>query len=583
VIETEADALEEEAEVKRLQQKQLQGMTEADFGFDEAEWLAIGKDEGGETDDGVRGKVVREVLPKLEITDAMGREERSKLLRTRYPEFEPLAKELLDLQSMYDDLKTAATEAVSAQDDNLARANRNLDLEDQVTPIAFVKYSALTAYLAALSMYFGLLTAGQEGADGKLVLMPPEMLRDHTIMETLVQCRDLWHRVKDVIVPKIVPKVNSLENGEVEMSNGLDGHEISTDTPIDRDSESGGKPKKRKRSKSKAQKAAEKAQIEAEAQRAERIRKTEEELASLSVLMERTKQPSNPKMTSRITNEVQEESESDFGEQTTLTAHETAEKAKRKKSLRFYTSQIAQKSNKRDAAGRDAGGDADLPYQERLKDRQARLNAEAENRGKKPKQNSKGDALGGPSDEEDHATAKELRDRDGSGSEDYYDLVAAKAADKKAAKAALAAAHAQAEKEGGIVRVADDNTVGEDGKRAISYQIQANKARILRTLLPLLIPQVALRIASREHSILPILPDFFRYPFHSTDLKENAYLWKPCRGSHLSAKRMLGIRGTSFGAILPLAVNVWSHEYLMSMLTQKLCTESRRGTSMRAN
>ena len=42
-----------------------------------------------------------------------------------------------------------------------------------------------------------------------------------------------------------------------------------------------------------------------------------------------------------------------------------------------------QKANKRAGAGRDAGGDMDIPYRERLKDRQARLNAAAEKRGKK--------------------------------------------------------------------------------------------------------------------------------------------------------------------------------------------------------
>lgn len=475
-IETEADALEEEAEAKRLQKKQLQGMTEADFGFDEAEWLETGKDEGNGHGDEGRGKVVREVLPTLEITDAMGPEERSKILRTRYPEFEPLAKELLDLQIMYEELKTAATQAEPAQDSEHATAHGTLDSGDPVSSLAFVKFSSLAAYLGALSMYFAILTTGQQEGDGKLCLMPPEELRDHTVMETLVQCRELWHRVKDIVMPES----NSLKNGKVETSNELDDHVTSTIAPKQMNSGSGDRPKKRKQSKSKAEKAAGRAQAEAEAQRTERLRETKEELAGLSALTERTEQLSKPLRTSRTTAKAHEDQDSDFGEQTMLTAHEVAEKAKRKKSLRFYTSQIAQKSNKRDAAGRDAGGDADLPYRERLKDRQARLTAEAESRGKKPKpkskQEHKSDALGEPSDDEDHATARELRDDEGNGSEDYYDLVVSRAADKKAAKVALAAADAQKNKDGGIGRLVDDNTIGEDGKRAISWLIEKNKA-----------------------------------------------------------------------------------------------------------
>jgi U3 small nucleolar RNA-associated protein 3 len=486
-IETEADALEEEAEAKRLQQKQLQGMTEADFGFDEAEWLETGKDEGEEAIDEGRGKVLREVLPRLEITDAMGPEERSKILRLRYPEFEPLAKEFLELQLMYVDLKSAATQAESVPDDKRGRTKGSFDSEDEVTSFALVKFSSLATYLGALSFYFALLTSGQEEAKDRLSLMPPEELRDHAIMEILVQCRDLWHRAKDYILPES----NELKNGGIETLNGLDDHETTTSPLPQTNGKSGDRLKKRKQKNSKAQEAESIVQAEAVAQRAERLRKTEEELAGLSALTERTGQPSNPIKTSRTTTKAQEDSDSDFGEQTTLTAYEAAEKDKRKKSLRFYTSQIAQKSNKRDAASRDAGGDADLPYRERLKDRQARLTAEAENRGQKPKHKDRSDALGEPSDEEDYAAAKKLRDGEGSGSEDYYDLIASKAADKKAAKAALTAAYAQERNEGGMGRVVDDNNIGEDGKRAISWMIEKNKASTLQDLFPLIFRPIA--------------------------------------------------------------------------------------------
>ena len=470
-IETEADALEEEAEARRLQQKQLQGMTEADFGFDELEWLNAGKSgEDEDEDDG--NNVVREILPKVQITDAMGPEERLKILRTRYPEFEPLASEFLHLQAVHENSKTAATAAIVVRQRMEATGGQSLATEDFVMPIAAVKHGALSAYLAALSMYFALLTSGQADSDGKLSAMPSEDLRDHTIMETLVQCRDLWEKLKNVAVPEPdIKSIPDIKRSSSHVTNSKSPEPKALESTNRMKEETKDPSKRKKKHRSKAQKAAEAAQVKADALRAERLQKTEEELASLSAFTAPSRLSSKASKRPAKTIIGDKDSDSDFGEQTALTLHEAAEKAKRKKSLRFYTSQIAQKANKRDAAGRDAGGDADLPYRERLKDRQARLNAEAEARGKKPKESTKGEAFGGLSDEEDHVAAQELRD--GSGSEDYYDLVASRSADKKASKAALAAGHAQAEKEGGIVRVVEEETA--DGKRAISYAIEKNK------------------------------------------------------------------------------------------------------------
>ena len=59
-IETEADALEEEQEAKRLQQKHLQTMNEEDFGFDETEWADSGE---GQEDATKNDTEVTEVLP----------------------------------------------------------------------------------------------------------------------------------------------------------------------------------------------------------------------------------------------------------------------------------------------------------------------------------------------------------------------------------------------------------------------------------------------------------------------------------------------------------------------------------------
>ncbi|KAL8670617.1 MAG: hypothetical protein Q9168_004848 [Polycauliona sp. 1 TL-2023] len=449
-ITTEADALEEEAEARRLQKKQLQGMTEADFGFDEVDWSLAGKDA---EKDGVKGKVITEVLPALEITDSMSPEEKLKILRTRYPEFEPLAKEYIELQAVYQDL-SLASKATSAIDATLSPGNLGR------STVAAVKINAVGGYLAALCMYFALLSATDTASDTTLGNMTPSELHDHKIMDTLVRCRQLWEKVKDMEIPVLQPMEMTVANDHQIATNGERTEAMkSTDTA----------PKVRKRKSRSAKKAATAlaaAQADSEARRLERVRQTEESLKDLASLSSLPKGSAKVAPATELRNDIDNGNDSDLGELTTLTPQEVAQKALRKKSLRFYTSQIAQKSNKRDAAGRDAGGDADIPHRERLKDRQIRLNAEAEARGKKGKDGAPldvdGQDLDGDDGEEQSRLAREVRNNEDDG---YYDLVASHAADKKALKAA----RSQAAREGGVVRILDDKEIGKDGKRGISY------------------------------------------------------------------------------------------------------------------
>ena len=470
VIETEADALEEEQEAIRLQKKQLQGMTQADYGFGETEWLDADKSEG-QGDDSEREATVREVLPQLEITEALSPEERSKIFSMRYPEFEPLAKEFITLRSTHEELQSEIS-ALQAIGNHHARTS--IDHSRSNTHVLLnstIKHSTLTAYLAALSMYFAIVSSGGEDEDGKLKAIPPAKLRDHPIMDSLLKCRSLWEKVKDLQVPVRyrVSERNTPEMVSVRVDQTTNKTDDLPKEPKVLESSHPMK-KKKKRRKSKAERAAEAAILEAEAQRAERLRKHEEELAELTASISVARKYSEQGI-ALAANQATDDDLSDFGEETKLTAHEAAEKAKRNRGLRFYTSQIAQKANKRNTAGRDAGGDADIPYRERLKDKQARLSVEAEARGRK-KTGANSVPLGGDSDEEDIKMAKEIRDQEGD-EEDYYDMITARSQKKKAEKAALAVARKRAEQEGGVVQVAEE--VGADGKRAITYAIEKNK------------------------------------------------------------------------------------------------------------
>ncbi|KAF2448005.1 hypothetical protein P171DRAFT_236189 [Karstenula rhodostoma CBS 690.94] len=454
-IETEQDALDEEAEALRIQKKQLQSMTEADFGFDEEDWAGQDGDAGADS-----GKVVTEVLPQLRITEDMSEEERLKILRSRYPEFEPISQEYLRLQPVHDELAAAANAAARLVKAHASKSGKR-SAASLPTPMAITKYRACAAYLAAMSMYFAVLGSTAQEGDSTVIALDPAELHEHPVMESLLKTRSLWERVESLPIGD--PMVEAALGDELSVIDEASAIETGNDLDI--------AVKEKKPKKSKAQRAAEVAQAKSEARRAEKLRQTEEELASLASLTgSKALKASRKKKTEEPKINLLNPEDSDFGEETELTAHELAQKAAKKKSLRFYTSQITQKAIRRDTAGKDQGGDADVPHRERLKDRQARLQAEAEKKG----QNKAGPgvALGEGGDSSDEGDAEPRRE-DFEDEEGYYDLVAARSNAKQQQKADRAAAYAKAAAEG--AQVIEQEIIGEDGKRAITWAIEKNR------------------------------------------------------------------------------------------------------------
>lgn len=463
-IETEADALEEEAEARRLQKKKLAKMSEADFMFDENEWLAPAEAEGAED-----AEVVTEVLKDVPVTEDMTADDRYKLLQARYPEFDYLVDEFQTLQPRLGECQKEAE----------GKSSKSVEM---------IKYWALGAYVASLASYFAILTSPSRDGNGTQKTLDPAELREHDIMETLMTCRDMWRKVEKLKAPKSAPVRNGMLSPPEDEVDMLEATGPKKKTAEEKQAAKDAKAKK-KRAAEKAKKAA----------------AVEESLADLDDLL---KKPATAKRTqtsdsaaAKYADDDRRDVFSDFGEEEALDARTAADKEKRKKSLKFYTSQIVQKASKRANAGADAGGDADIPYRERLRDRQARLNAEAERRGKKD--GNKGTELGsGDSDDEGEVAAK-LRDD----ADEYYDLVAQKSKQRREEKMSRFEAIAAAKRG---ERIIEQETVGEDGKRKITYAIDKNKGLAPRRKKEVRNPRVKKRMqyADKQKKLKSMKPVF---------------------------------------------------------------------------
>ena len=168
-IETEAQAKAAEEEAKRLQQKNLQKMSAADFGFDEEEWLDTDKKAELEKSD-----VVIEALAVQQITTDMSAEERMAIMQTRYPEYDLLADEALRLQPIFTEL----------QDQLTVEKSQTVVIPASSKSTTLVKCRALGAYLSCLAMYFAILASPLRDSESSQPLDPAE-LRDHPIIGSM--------------------------------------------------------------------------------------------------------------------------------------------------------------------------------------------------------------------------------------------------------------------------------------------------------------------------------------------------------------------------------------------------------------
>ncbi|RPA78647.1 hypothetical protein BJ508DRAFT_228170 [Ascobolus immersus RN42] len=404
-IQTEEDALEEEKEARRIQAEKLKGMREEDF-FDADEWAGVKTTEtGGKKKKGEK-KIVKEDLPTELPEDP---EARLKVLKARHPEFEPLAKDFLELQELHGQLGRSAAAADAIQEGS---------------SIELVKFRALSAYLGVLGVYFAVVTSEEAMKTGG------RAVREHGVMEGLVKARQIWESVKDLVVEEIGGTPEREARPDEMALDRLDSSDEEGE-PTPSDSEEEIVP----------------------------VKKSKKSTKPLASLLPSRIRPS--KSTTKDSIRPTTKSTSDFGD--SLPSVNTDLVSSRRRALNFHASQLHSKSTKRNRAV--VGGDSDIPYKERAKEKEARLQAEA----LRKRELLSRDADLGDSDPEDDTPNNKRKA--GSDDEDYYDFIA-NASKRKKEEGKQAYDRARDLVRGDIVK----DVEGEAGdKRAINYQISKNK------------------------------------------------------------------------------------------------------------
>lgn len=409
------DLKREEEEATRLQKKHLAEMSAADY-FEEddvEEWRRTAREAdlaGGDVN------VVQEELPEQDPS-LLSAKERLALLKSSYPEVMPLAEEVAKAQ------KTLA------------------ELKKQDTKVAKVQFSALSIYAGTINAYFALFVSGMD--KGRVDL------KDHPVMEGILKAKELWRSAQELAGDGD----EAAESGSTsEYESAVEELETATTTErptrkrAARDADIG---------ESDEEDVLSDGESLGESQDDDDDAEDEQDEFAVPLPKVDAAAAAQRKKSRRAAGDFDEEAVDEVEKQ---------ESRNRKKTLRFYTSKIDQASNK---IQNRLTGDEDVPYKERLFERQQRLMEEARRRGLK---SSGADEADNFSDGDDGEDAKAITE---SFADDYYNEVKAKSAGKKAQRREAHETAVRAAKEGRLAEAAEQ--LGTDGKRAINYQILKNR------------------------------------------------------------------------------------------------------------
>lgn len=288
-----------------------------------------------------------------------------------------------------------------------------------------IKITALSSYLGAISSYFTILLHEIQTNDDF------KSMKEHPIMESILLCKEVWRQAQEL--PEEVPVEEEQDSeGIASDVENMEDDLLEDENAQESDKESAG------------------------AVGSDHEPEYHSDDLDIDISRPRVNQSASNKVPSAEIDDYVESEVADVDAQ---------EKKARKKTLRFYTSKIDQQATKK---GDKFKGDDDIPYKERLYERQQRLLEEARKRGQSVPDGTELNAQ--DYDSEDEKVAKNVNT---GSSTDYYNEIQQSGLNKKQARKQAHKDAVLASREGKLAELAGE--VGENGKRAISYQIMKNK------------------------------------------------------------------------------------------------------------
>lgn len=431
-LDDDDEAKEIEKEALRQQKLHLDELHMQDFLDDEVEneWVKKAKDYDMEKfKESTSMKSTDASTEDIKNIFQMDEESKKDFIKTSFPEFFPLSSEFAKLNNKLEELN----------------ANPNA----QESHVLNIKKSALNAYISVIASYFALFLNELKNNIDEFYTM-----KDHPVMESILTLKEIWRQADELPNELEMPDqvMNSEDgqeidqehsDGELDQVSGLDEDILAATVPIDNEGESSSDDEGSEDDDGSEEEDGE-----------------QQQQADFGIDISASRVPQNGNKKTR-------DMDNDFLE-TDINDVDAAEKRARKKTLRFYTSKIDQADLKKLERFK---GDDDIPYKERLFERQQRLLEEARKRGQNNGKDDEHDLDTGDYNSDDEKVASSVNT--GGQKDDYYNQVKNKKLYKKLARSKAHEEAIIASKEGKLAEAAEN--IGEGGKRAINYQILKNK------------------------------------------------------------------------------------------------------------